>query len=103
MRKALFPLALAAAFLVGAHPRSAFASDDPSQFYLGASSDDGGSTSTPKPCGEGTKIECGTVTTQTCTNWVTQFNFSLSPTGGGFGYSYVCGTWVTKTEKLYKD
>ena len=103
MRKALFSFALAAAFAAGAHPHSALANDGPTQIGVvpedGSDSPDDG----PKPCALGTKIECGTLTIQTCTNWIYQPNFSIGTTSGGGGYTLVCGTWVTKVVKLYKD
>ena len=48
-------------------------------------------------------VECGTLTTQTCTQWVPQVNVSITPVGGGGGYTVVCGTWVTKIEKISRD
>lgn len=100
MRTPRFPVALVAALLFVAAPVSLFADLEPdgrSSYSL----DDGssGGDSSPKPCGMGTKIECGSVTLYKCVSWKTQP--TIGPAGGG--YTYVCDQSVTTVLKLYKD
>jgi len=99
MSRILAPVALAAAFAATAlttSPRPAFALSDPV-----LSSGDGSSGSSA--CGDGSKVECGSITTFKCTSWIYQLNFSASATGGGFGYTLVCAASTTTTIKLFKD
>ena len=62
----------------------------------------------PKPCGEGSKVSCGKVTTQTCTEWkqtTTTGGVNIGTTGGGVTYtvSYTCASWTTVEKTLYKN
>ena len=93
------PLALAAALLSLAGPVALFAEDpslsDPALFELYDGSTGGG----PKPCGLGTRVECGTITEYRCT----EFRLQPSASVTGSSWSYICAASITKTTKLYRD
>jgi hypothetical protein len=99
MTRIFAPIALAAALAAAAlatTPRPALALSDP---VLSAGDGSGDST----VCGQGSRVECGSTTTYKCISWVYQPNFSISPGGGGGGYTMVCAQSVTTTVKLFKD
>lgn len=102
MKHLLLGLALSALATLSAPPRPALADDlGPGDSF--ALPGDGDGADTPKPCGLGRKVLCATTTTQTCTEWKYQPNISVSPTGGGAGYTLVCANWVTRVSYQYKD
>jgi len=99
MRTPRLTVALAAALLSLAAPASLLADLDlegGSSLSLG---DDSTSDGGPKPCGTGTKIECGSMTYYKCLSWKLQP--SAGPTGAS--YTYFCEQSVTVVTKMYKD
>lgn len=71
---------------------------------------DGDSTPEIEPtvCGQGVLKECGSITSQRCTQWVVtnvSGGGSVGPSSGsvsGSG-SMTCSSWTTTYTKLYKD
>ena len=98
MRTPRFPVALAAALLSIAAPASLYA-DLEREGSSSYSLDDGSSGGGPKPCGTGSKVECGSITNYKCVSWKLQP--SVGP--GGVSYTYVCDESVTTVVKLFKD
>lgn len=62
----------------------------------------------PKPCGQGSRTECGSMTTTWCREWKTvevAIGGGYGPTGGSvkFETRLSCVYWQTTVVKLYKD
>ena len=99
MRTPRLPIVLAAALLSLAAPASLLADLEPTKpdsYYLDDGTSGGGG---PKPCGLGSRIECGSFVNYKCVSW------KLQPTvgPGGVSYTYVCDQSITTTIKFFKD
>lgn len=105
MRIRNIPLLLLVALILLPTPGRAIADGDLQELAL---DEEGALVEGPKPCGAGTKVSCGKVTLQTCTQWkqtTTTLGGTVSPTGGGLTYTeqYTCVQTKTVETTLYKN
>jgi len=105
MRIRNIPLLLLVALLALPTPGRAIGDGDLAALII---DEEGTAAEAPKPCGEGTRLACGKVTTLKCTEWkqtTITIGGTLSATGGGVNYTetLTCASWKTVETTLYKN
>jgi len=101
MRKTLTLFLLAGAIAGSAHLRPLYADDEAPQSYFADPAADGSGITLP--CGQGTRVKCGEVSSYQCVRWIQTPTITLGVTGVGIGMTYFCEQSTTVTTYRFLD